>query len=66
MYAIYAFGALKLRILLESSWFGGPLFVLLPLVILYYGIIRQMILGDYKNEKLNFTINKNDKTDFDR
>ena len=66
LYAIYSCGVLKLRSLFESSWFGGPLFVILPILILYYAIVRQMILDDYKNEKLNFTINKNDKTDFDR
>ena len=39
MYAIYAFGTLKLRILFESSWFGGPFFLLIPILILYYGNI---------------------------
>lgn len=66
LYWIYMCGALKLRSLLESSWFGGPLFVLLPMLILYYAIIRQIILGDCKNEKLDFTIHKNDKTKFDK
>ena len=65
LYAIYSCGVLKLRILFESSWFGGPLFVILPILILYYAIVRQMILDDYQNEKLNFTIKKNNKTTSD-
>lgn len=62
LYIIYACGVFDLRILFESSWFGVPLCLIFPFLILYYAIIRQMILDDYKNEKLNFTINKKDKT----
>ena len=66
LYVIYMCGALKLRVLLESSWFVVPLFVVSPILILYYAIIRQIILEDYKNEPLNFTISKKDMTNSDK
>jgi hypothetical protein len=48
MYAIYAFGTLKLRLLFESSWFGGPFFLLIPILILYYGTLT--FAGEIKGE----------------
>lgn len=63
LYVVYACGVLQLKSLFESVWFGGALFILLPILILYYVIIRQIVLEDYKQEKPDFIINKKSKAD---
>ena len=63
LYAIYAFGAVGLNALFTSTWFIFVSCSILPIIIVYYILIREKILESYKNEKPNFLTDEEQKKD---
>ncbi len=58
LYFIYACGAVGLNALFTSTWFIFVSCSILPIIIVYYILIREKILESYKNEKPSFVMDK--------
>lgn len=63
LYAIYACGAVGLNALFTSTWFIFVSCSILPIIIVYYILIREKIIESYKFEKPYFLTDEEQKKD---
>ena len=61
LYAIYACGAAGLNALFTSTWFIVVSCSIVPILIVYYILIREKIIESYKHEKPYFVTDEEQK-----
>lgn len=62
VYMIYSFGVTTLKSIIMAQWFILFSTIPVPIFIIYFALIRELIFDSYKNQKPNFITDKEENS----